>query len=106
MAVITLGAGLALLVGRSSSSIAFATRRIVAVPGGFHVFAPGSRRMVIPGTPFVGTGIARVDFHPLALMVFFVGLVVLGLFAVWYWSRWSSRRRDSRPDGTRTPSWN
>jgi hypothetical protein len=106
MVVITLGAGLALLVGRSSSSIAFATRRVVEGPGRIRLFAPGPGRVLIPGPPFVGTGIARVDLHPLALMVFFVGVLALGLFAAWYWSHWSGRRKDRRSGGRRTPSWN
>ena len=41
LVVLTLGAGLVLLVGRSSSSIAFATRRIMASPAPFQIFGPG-----------------------------------------------------------------
>ena len=108
LGVLTIGAGLALLVGRSSSSIAFATRRIVAVPGPGRIFAPDPGRFVIPGplgSPLVGMDIAGV-FHPLALIVFIAGVLGLGLLAVWSWSSWSGPRRYRRHGGRRTPSWN
>jgi hypothetical protein len=101
LSVLTLGAGLALVSGRSSSSIAFATRRIAVVPGPI-------RRLVIPRPmgPVVGTQIAGVDLHPLALLVFIVGVVGLGLFAAWYWSPWSGPGRNRGRGQPRTPRWN
>jgi hypothetical protein len=108
LGVLTIGAGLALLV-RRSSSIAFATRRIAAVTGPFHLFAPGPGRVVVRGSlgpTFVGTGVAGVDLQPIAWMVFIVGVVGLALFAVWYWSPWSGPRRYRRHGGRQTPRWN
>jgi hypothetical protein len=105
LGVVTLGAGLALLVGRGTRSIAFASRRIVPPP--IHLFAPGSSR--VPGPPgrtFVGNGIAGFVFHPLAWMLFMVGILGLGLFALLYWSVWSRPRRSHRHERQQTPSWN
>jgi len=111
LGVLTILASFALLVGRSSSSIAFATRRIAAVPGRIHLFAPGPGRVVLPGPlgrTIVGTGGPGISLHPLALMVFIagiVGIVGLGLFALWYCSPWFGRR-NRRPGARRTPTWN
>jgi len=107
LTVLTIGAGLALLVGRSSSSIAFVSRRIAGVPGPFRLFAPGPGRVVVPGPvgPFMARGVAGIDLHPLGLLVFMVGVVGLGLFAVWYWSPWFGPRRYHRNGGRRTPNW-
>jgi hypothetical protein len=107
--VLTLGAGLALAVGRSSSSVAFATQRVAAVPGSIRLFAPGPGRTVSPpGLPpgIVGTHIAGVDVYPLALILFIAGVVGLALLAVWYWSPWSGPRRFRRGGGRGSPSWN
>jgi hypothetical protein len=107
LGALTIVAGVALLTGRSSSSIAFATRRIIAGSGSIRLFAPGSGRIVPPrplGLPFVGTQVAGVDVHPLALMLFLVGVVGLGLLAVLYWSTWPRRHR--RHEGRQSPSWN
>ena len=108
LGVLTLGAGLVLVVGRASSSIAFATRRIVAGPGPLRMFVPGGR-IAVPGPrglPFVGTQITGVGVHPIALVLLFVGVVGLGVLAVLYWSRRSGPRRYRRHEGRRTPSWN
>jgi len=102
LALLTLGAGLALVSGRSSSSIAFATRRVVAGPGPI-------RRLLVPralGLPIVGTHVAGINVIPLALLVFIVGVVGLGLFAAWYWSPWFGPRRYRRHGQPRTPRWN
>jgi hypothetical protein len=108
--VLTIGAGLALAVGQSSSSVAFATQRVAAVPGSIRLFAPGNGRIVGPGLPpgIVATHISGIDVHPLALalILFIVGVLGLGLLAVWYWSLWSGRRRFRRDGGRRSPSWN
>ena len=98
------GAGLALFVGRSSSSIAFATRRIVPGPGPIRVFGPGAGRVVIG--PFSGPNIAAVAVHPLAWVLFIAGLLGLGLLAVWYWLHGSGPLRFRRRGGTRTQGWN
>ncbi len=102
LAVLTLGAGLALVSGRSGSSIAFATRRIVPGPGPL-------RRFIIPralGLPVVGTQVTGVNLAPLVLLAFIVGVVVVGLFAAWYWSPWFGPRRSRRHGPPRTPGWN
>jgi hypothetical protein len=109
LGVLTIVAGMALFIGRSGGSIAFATHRISQVPGPIRLFAPGPRRVVVPGPlgrPFVGTGIAGVAPHPLALMLFIVGVVSLGLFAVWCWAPWSGPSSLRRHGGRRTPTWN
>ena len=108
LGVLVMGAGLALLVGRSGSSIAFATRRIVAVPGPIRLFAPGAGRTVVPGPlgrVVGGTGVTGVDVHPLGFLLFLVGLVGLGLLAVLYWSLWTPRRYRRR-ESRQHPSWN
>jgi hypothetical protein len=108
LGVLTIVAGLALLSGRSSSSIAFATRRFITGPGSIRLLPPGSARIVLPrqlGLPFVGTQIVGVNVHPLAWMLFVVGVVGLGLVAVLYWSTWSPLRH-RRHEGRRSPSWN
>lgn len=109
LGMLTVVAALALLSGRSSSSIAFATRRIIAGPGPIRLFAPGPGRIVVPrplGLPFVGTGIAGVNVHPLAWMLFIIGVVGLGLLALLYWSQWSGPRRFHRHESPRAPSQN
>ncbi|HEY5024661.1 MAG TPA: hypothetical protein VII76_06775 [Acidimicrobiales bacterium] len=107
--VLVVGAGLLLLVGRRSSAFAVVTHRIVAGPGPIRLFGPGAGRIVIPGPlgrTFVGSGVAGVDVHPLAVLLLFVGLGGLGLLAVLYWSFFSGSRRYRRHDGPRTPGWN
>jgi len=106
--VLTIGAGVALAVGHASSSVAFATRRVGAVPGSIRLFAPGPGRIVGPGLPpdFVGTHIGGIEVQPLALILFIVGVLGLALLAVWYWSPWSGPRRFRRDGGRRSPSWN
>jgi hypothetical protein len=103
LGALTFGAALGLLVGRSTSSIAFAARRIVAGPGPFRFFQPGPGRIVVPapGVPFVGRQIAGVDVHSLALMVLIVGVVGLALLAVLYWSPWFDPRRYHRHQSSR-----
>ncbi len=109
LGVLTFGAALALLVGRSSSSIAFATRGIVAGPGRIRLLLPGPSRVVVPGPlgrPFGGPEIAGVDILPLALMLFIVGLVGLGLCAFLYWTYWAGPRRYRRRERRQDPGWN
>jgi hypothetical protein len=103
LCVLTIGAGLVLLGGSASRSIAFATRRIAAAPGPIRLFAPGPGRIVGPGRlgPFVGT-----DVHPLAWMMLIVGVVSLGLLAALYWAPWPGLRRYRRNEHRRSPNWN
>jgi hypothetical protein len=108
LGVLTVGAGLALLVGRSSSAVAFATRRIVAVPGRIRLYAPGPTR-IVPGPfgrSFSGPGITGVVAHPLALALLVFVIAGIGLFAVLYWSHWAGLRRDRRRERPQNPSWN
>ncbi len=100
LAVLTVGAGLALLVGFRSHSFAVAAHPM-------RVFAPGPNRISLPGSlgPFEGTQIAGA-VHPVALVLLIVGVIGLGLLAVLYWSPWSGFRRDHRHGGGRTQSWN
>jgi hypothetical protein len=108
LAVLAILAGLALLSGRSSSSIAVATRRIIAGSGSIRLFAPGPpNRIAVSGPlgPFSGTQINDV-VHPLALVLLIVGVVGLGLLAVVYWSPWPGFRRYDRHGGGQTRSWN
>ncbi len=102
-------AGLALLVGRSGSSIAFVTRRIVAGPGPIRLLPPVPTQRVIPGQfgrVFGGTGVTGVDVHPFAWMLLIIGLAGLGVFAVLYWSHWAAPRRYRRHERRQHPSWN
>ena len=103
-------AGLAVLVRSGSSSIAVATRRIVAGPGAIRLFGPGPGRIVIPGPlgrPIIGMQIAGHGhaFSLLLLLVAVVGILCLGLAAL-YWSPWFGPRRLRRHQGPRTPGWN
>ena len=88
------GAGLALVVGSSSSSVAIAGRPIVAVPGPLRLFAPGPGHIGGPGRfvlPLLGT-----DIHSLAWLVFIggvVGIIGLGLLVILYWAPWFGPRR-------------
>lgn len=105
--VLILGASLALLVGRSSSSIAIVTHRIVAGPGSIRIFPNGAGRIVGPGPlgPLIGTQGPGVNVHPLAFLLLAVGVVGLGLLVYLYWSPWSGPRRQHRNGGRQTPSW-
>ena len=105
LALITVGAGLVLLVGTRGQSIAVAVHRAVVSPGSIRLFGPGPGQIVAPGPPFTATQFAGVDFRPLALLLVIVGLVGLGLLAVLYWSRRWGHRRDHRDGGRQTPSW-
>jgi hypothetical protein len=111
LGALVVAAGFVLLVGRGSSSIAVVTHRIAAAPGSIRFLPTGPRRMAVPGPlgPFVGTQVAGVTVHPLAFLLLAVGvmgLVVLGLLALWYWSPWPGPRRFRRHGGPRTPGWN
>lgn len=88
------GAGLALLVGSSSSSVAIASRPIVGAPGPLRLFAPGPGHIEGPGQfvlPLLGTGIHRLAW--LALTGGVVGIIGLGLLVILYWAPWFSPRR-------------
>jgi hypothetical protein len=105
LGLITVGAGLVLLVGTRGHSFAVAVHRVVMSPGSMKFFAPGPGRLVAPGPPFAATQLAGVDFRPLALVLLLVGLAGLGLLAVLYWARRSGHRRDHQDGGRQTPSW-
>jgi hypothetical protein len=107
LGALTIVAGLALLSGHASSSIAFATHRIVAGPGPFRLFAPGPGRIVIPGSfgPFAGTQITGFDVHPLAWILLLVGILGTALLLFLHWFPWSSFRRSHESRRT-PPSWN
>jgi hypothetical protein len=102
LALFTAVAGLVLLSGRASSSIAVA-RRIFGGPGPGRIVFPGPGRIVFPG-PFVGTQIAGIDVRPLALIALLVGLLGIGLLVALYWSpRFGFLRR--RHESPRSPNW-
>lgn len=100
LGALSIVAGLVLLSGQSRSSIAFATRRIVAGPGPIRIFGPGPGRFVVPGP------LGPIGAHPVALVLLIVGVVGLALLAGLYWWPWSGPRRYDRRGGGRTPSWN
>ena len=105
-AVLTIGAALGLVVGRGSTSVAFAARRIVTGPGSLRVVPWGPGRMVLPrpgGGPFGWTQIAGIEVHPLAWLVLIIGIVSLGVLAVLYWSPWSGAYRHRWFDSRRVP---
>lgn len=105
LGALIVGAGLVLVVGRSS--VAFASRRIVAGPGSIRLFAPGPVRVTPTGPLGPVVGIAGVGVHPLALMLLIVGVAgLVGLaLAVLCWSPWSGPRRRHRHGDPRTPNW-
>ncbi len=106
LGLLTAAAGVALLVGYRARSFAFAVQRITVVPGPDRIFAPGSRRMVVPGPlspPFLGTQMARVGADPVAWVLFIVGSVGIVLLVVLYWLPLTGPRRKHE---RRTPSWN
>jgi len=103
LGLLTLCAGLVLVVGYHSHSFAFAVRRVVAGPGSLRIFPPVAGRFTSP-RQLVGSGIVGVDVHPLAFLLLVVGVVGLGLLAVLYRSLWWDRRRFRRP-GSPPPHW-
>lgn len=106
LGILTIGAGLVLLVGSRGHSFSVAVRGMVAGPGPARVFVPGPGRVGVfgpLGPPFARTQIAGLDVYPLAAMLLVIGIVGLGLLAVLYWSPWWGRHRRGR---RRTPSWN
>jgi hypothetical protein len=108
LGVVILGAGFVLAVGRSSSSIAVASRRIVGGRGPLRLFLPGPPTRVVPGPlgPFFATRVAGVSVHPLALLVLIVAVVGIGVLALLYWSPWSGPHRLRRDRGRGTTNWN
>jgi hypothetical protein len=98
LGVVVLGAGLVLAVGRSSTSIAVVSRRIVGGRGPLPLFLPGPPKRIGPLGPFFGMQVAGVSVHPLAVLLLIVAVVGLGLLAL-YWSPWSGARRLRRDRG-------
>jgi hypothetical protein len=93
LTIVTLVGGLALF-GGGSSSVAVATRRIAIYPGPARLFSPGTGQIVIPGgPPFTRTQVASLDIHPIASVLFLVGLVGLALLVLFSLSPWSGPRR-------------
>jgi len=106
LGVLSVGAGLVLLVALRGGSFGFAIHRAVAGPGPIRVFPPAPYRIVVPGPLGTFVGTTGVDVQPLAVLLLVVGVVGLGLLAVLYWSPWSGSRRHRRDKGRRTPTWN
>jgi hypothetical protein len=106
LGLVVLGAGFVLAVGRSSSSIAIASRQIVDGRGPLRLLLPGPPRRIIPVGPFFGTQVAGVSVHPLALLLLIVAVVGIGVLALLYWSPWSGPRRLRRDQGRGTANWN
>jgi hypothetical protein len=99
LGVLTVCAGLALLVGFRGRSVAIGAHPM-------RLFGPGPNRIVIPGPlgPFVGTQVPGA-VHPIALVLIIVGVVGLALLAALFWSPWSGLRRYQRRGGERTGNW-
>ncbi len=102
--VLTLGAGLALLVGVHGSSFAAVAQRISAVPGPVRIPPVGPGRFGQLG-PFVVQHTEVAGVQLLAPLLFLAGLVGLGLLAVLSWAPWSGARRDRRRGAGPPPSW-
>jgi len=104
LGVLVTGAGLVLSIGRSSSSIAFVSRRITPGAGPLRFFTPGSRQISLPGPlgRVVGTHFANAAIEPVAVFLVIVGVLVLGLLAVLYWSPWPGHRLIRRLGSRRT----
>ena len=105
LAMVTVGAGLVLLVGYRGHSFAVAVHQAVASPGSIRLFAPGPGRIAVPGPPFAATQITGVGFRPLALMLLIIGIMGLGVLALLYWSLRSGHRRNRGDGGRQTASW-
>jgi hypothetical protein len=107
LGVLTIVGGLVLLSGRGSSSVAFATRRIVVGRGPIRVFPFGPGRFV-PGPlgPLVATRISSVAIQPLAVVLLLVGVIGLALLALLYWWPGSGSGLDRRQGSRRAPNWN
>jgi hypothetical protein len=104
LALLTVAAGLALLVGSGSRSYSFAVHRMAAVPAPNQILVPGSGRLVIPGPPtppFFGTQVAGAA--PFFWLLFMAGSVGIVLLVVLFWLPLSGSRR--RHESRRTPSW-
>ncbi|MGD0394792.1 MAG: hypothetical protein ABSC41_19375 [Acidimicrobiales bacterium] len=106
LALLTVVAGVALLVGYHSSSFAYAVQHVAAVPGSNRIIVPRPGRMVIPGAlspPFTGRRMAEVGADLFAWVLFIVGSVGIVLLVVLYWLPLTGPRRKHE---SRTPSWN
>lgn len=99
--VFTVCTGSVLLLGDRGSSIAFAIRGIVTRSGAIRF--PGRPG---PVGPFMGPALAGLSVQALAGVLFFLGIVGLGLIVALYWSPWFGRRRGRRGNGRGSPGWN
>lgn len=103
LGLLTILAGLALMVGRSSQSVGIATRHIVGGSGPVRVLPFGPGR-IVPGPlgPFIGAQVSGIGFHLVALVLLLVGVVGVALLVALYWWPWAGPRRRGR----RAPNWN
>jgi len=96
LAVLTMTAGLFLVAGDRSRSVAVAVHRMATGSGPIRFFVPGPGHPSIRvpfGPPFAAAPITVLGGHPIALLLFILGVVGLGLVFALYWLPRSVRRR-------------
>jgi hypothetical protein len=96
LAVLTVTAGLFLVAGDRSRSVAVAVHRMATGSGPIRFFVPdpGHPSIRVPfGPPFAAAPITVLGGHPIALLLFILGVVGLGLVFALYWLPRSTHRR-------------
>ena len=98
LGVLIVGAGVVLLAGRRSSSIAVVAHGISAVPGSIRLSPGGPGRFGQLG-PFLVPHGASDGLEVLGPLVLLAGVVGIGLLAVLCWLAWPNLRRSTRRGG-------
>jgi hypothetical protein len=98
LGLVIVGAGLALTVGSRISAVSFASRRSIAGPGPIRILpGPGPGRLVLP--------VVGGDIHPLAWLLFLVGVAGLVVLFILCLRPWTGFRRVRRLEGHRSTPW-